>query len=140
VLKSFSLGGNVSFIDSTVQLSAAQRGQATSAERPTAGQSPYVANLSLGFAPIDSSVDVRLYYNVFGRRLVDVGRNGVPDVYQIPFHSLDLAVTWEIVEKLKLKASVSNILNDDYVLEQGGFVVQAYDQGVSASVGVGYEL
>jgi outer membrane receptor protein involved in Fe transport len=139
-LKAFSIGGNVSFIDSTVQLSAAQRGQATSAERPTAGQSPYVANLSLGFAPTDAGLDIRLYYNVFGRRLVDVGRNGVPDVYQIPFHSLDLAVTWEIIEKLQLKASISNLLNDDFVLEQGGIVVQGYEQGVSASVGIGHEF
>ena len=139
-LGSFTLGGNVSLIDSAVQLSAAQQGQATSAERPMAAQSPYVANLSLGFAPPDSGVDVRLYYNVFGRRLVDVGRNGVPDVYQTPFHSLDVALTWEIGSHLKLKGSVSNILNDDYVLEQGGFVIQAYDQGVSASVGLGYEL
>lgn len=139
-LRSFSLAGNVSFIDSSVQLSPEQQGQASSRERPMAGQSPYVANLSLGFAPADSGIDLRLYYNVFGRRLVDVGRNDVPDVYQAPFHSLDIAFSWAVGEHLKLKASVSNILNDDYVLEQGGFVIQAYDQGVSASVGLGYEL
>lgn len=139
-LRSFSIAGNVSLIDSSVELSPEQQRQATSAERPMAGQSPYVANLSLGFAPTDSGIDLRLYYNVFGRRLVDVGRNNVPDVYQVPFHSLDIAFTWEVGEHLKLKASVSNILNDDYVLEQGGFVIQAYDQGVSASVGLGYEI
>ena len=140
VLRSFFIGANFSVIDSDVALSMQDQMQATNSVRPIAGQSPYVANLSLGFAPTDAGVDVRLYYNVFGPRLVDVGRNGVPDVYQVPFHSLDIALTWEVSEHFKLKASVSNILNDDYVLEQGGFVIQAYDQGVSASVGLGYEL
>ena len=134
-LAAFSVGANLALINSSIRLNTVQLANSTSSERPMAGQSPYVANVSLGFNPADSGFAVRLFYNVFGRRITDVGQQMVPDIYQQPFHSLDLTAVWEASELLTLKASAENLLSDDYDLTQGPTVTLRYRPGVTLNVG-----
>ncbi|MGF1466895.1 MAG: TonB-dependent receptor domain-containing protein [Sandaracinaceae bacterium] len=77
-------GANLTLVFSRVFLDPAEIGQATNPERPLAGQSPFVMNANVGIRPPDTNVEVRLYYNVFGPRIIDVGVNGLPDFYQQP--------------------------------------------------------
>ncbi|MEZ4256528.1 MAG: TonB-dependent receptor [Polyangiales bacterium] len=134
----FSIGGNVSLIRSSVELSDAQRGTATSAERPLAGQSPYVANLSLGCALPDIGLTSFVYYNVFGKRIEEVGKLGLPDVYQEPFHSLDVSAAWEFATHWKLTVTASNILFSKVELKQGPFTVQRRDPGATFGAKLGW--
>jgi hypothetical protein len=138
VLKPFSFGSNVSVISSDVRLSDEQRGTATSSERPLAGQSPYVANLSLGCALPDIGMTAFVYYNVFGRRIKEVGKLGLPDVYQEPFHSLDVSVAFDLSTHLKLTATASNLLLEKEVLTQGKFQVERRFEGATFGVKMGW--
>ncbi len=51
-----------------------------------------------------------LYYNVFGRRIQDAGRLGLPDIYEEPIHALDLGVFYKPSDHWTLSLSVNNLL------------------------------
>jgi outer membrane receptor protein involved in Fe transport len=128
-LENFSVLANLAIIQSRVELSEDQLRVATSKERPLEGQSPYVANLSLGYSSEESGLSAYIYYNVFGRRLQDVGRLGLPDVYEEPFHSVDLSAFWKIDPHWTLGASATNVLMQPTVIKQGDFDYSRYNKG-----------
>ncbi len=135
-LRWFDLATNVAVVFSEIQMTPEQRAAATNSVRPLAGQSPYVVNVSLGFTHPDSGISVRLFYNVFGPRLLEVGIQGVPDVYQEPFHSFDVTASWQFDPHFELRLGVENVFDDDYLVTQGGFALQQYNQGISANLGL----
>jgi outer membrane receptor protein involved in Fe transport len=124
-----SAAANLALIRSRVSLSEEQRGTATRSERPLAGQSPYVANLSLGYDSEESGLSSYVYYNVFGRRIQEVGRLGLPDVYEEPFHSLDVTAFWKTKSHLTLGISASNLLFSPVRLSQGGLDFSRSERG-----------
>ena len=137
-LRWFDLATNVAVVYSEIQMTLEQRAAATNSARPLAGQSPYVVNVSLGFTHPDSGVSVRLFYNVFGPRLLEVGIQGIPDVYQEPFHSFDVTASWQLDPHFELRLGVENLFDDDYLITQGGFALQQYNQGLSANLGLSW--
>lgn len=141
-LEHFTVGGNLALIHSKISLSDAQAELVTNQERPLQGQSPYVANLWLDFTHPDARVTVFLVYNVFGSRIAEVGTrvsgDPRPDVYQQPFHSLDLTAKWEPEEHLALKFKLQNLLFEEKEFHQGDFVRERIFEGMSASVGLEY--
>lgn len=139
-LDAFSIGANLALIYSRVQLTPDQSRTVTNQERPLAGQSPYVANLSLGFSPRASRLSLQVYYNVAGRRIEDVGTLGLPDVYLEPVHSVDLALSWEPIAHLSLKLSAKNVLDQPTVLDQGGIEIRRVRPGPSFSLRLGWSL
>ncbi|MCA9581456.1 MAG: TonB-dependent receptor, partial [Myxococcales bacterium] len=130
-LEPFSIGSNVSVLTSEVQLSADQQGTATSSERALAGQSPFVANLSLGCSLPDTGFSAFLFYNVFGRRIEEVGKLGLPDAYQEEFHSVDLSMAFDFTNHFRLTATAKNLLFQEEVLTQGPFDVQRTRPGAT---------
>jgi hypothetical protein len=64
-----------------------------------------------------------LFYNAYGERVEDVGRDGIPDVYQDPFHQLDAVVNYEIRQGLQLRLTARNLAYQAVVLRQGDLVV-----------------
>jgi hypothetical protein len=138
-LSFLSVGANVTLVWSRARLTADQLMNATSPERPLAGQAPFVVNLSLGVTPPDSGLSINLYYNVLGPRLEDVGRNTLPDIYREPFHALDLAVTWQPDPHLLLRLNATNILHQRQLVTQGGLPIQGFDPGTTISIGAGYQ-
>ncbi len=119
-LSAFSFGGNLSLIGSRIDVGGATR--------PLQGQSPYVANLGLGYGAGGTRVD--LLYNTFGRRIEEVGTGGAGNVYEEPFHRLDLAVSQDLSKGLKLKLAGSNLLNQRVLRTQDGVEIFAYKAGV----------
>jgi TonB-dependent receptor len=128
-LRSFSVLANLALIRSEVRLSQEQQSVATTRKRPLAGQSPYVANLSVGYSSEENGLSAYVYYNVFGRRLQDVGREGLPDIYEEPFHSVDLSAFWKIDPHWTLGVSGTNILMQPTVVKQGDFNYSKYNKG-----------
>ena len=57
-----------------------------------------------------------------------------PDTYEQPFHRLDLSITQDLPESLRLKLSGTNLLNQRVKLLQGQVEVLGYDPGVAAIV------
>jgi outer membrane receptor protein involved in Fe transport len=137
-LEDFVVTANFAWIRSRVTLYEEQVMTATSRERPLAGQSPYVANLSLGWTPADTGLSLNLFYNVFGRRIAEVGRNRIPDSYEEPFHSLDLTASYQLDEHWTLGASATNLLLQESVIEQGGLETSRVDRGTAFGVRLGF--
>jgi hypothetical protein len=82
----FYTAANYAWIDSEIDLGGINDIQ-TNDQRPMQGQSPFVANLQLGYRKPDNSLEATLLYNVFGRRISQVGVFGAPDIYEQDFHS-----------------------------------------------------
>ena len=137
-LDPWSLGANLTLVNSSVSLTDEQRANATNAERALAGQSPFVVNVSLGFAPQDIGFESYLYYNVFGRRIEDVGQLGLPDVFREPFHSLELVMRYRFDDHWRLKFAASNLLFQDEVLTQGGIETEVLRPGADFSLGLSW--
>ncbi|HEY0714458.1 MAG TPA: carboxypeptidase regulatory-like domain-containing protein [Polyangia bacterium] len=145
-LRFFDLDANLALVRSRIELppnlALIARGS-----RPVAGQSPYVANLSLRFfKETDSSaqrfrsVTAALVYNVVGRRIAEVatllGDFIPPDIEEQTFHSLDFVGSYAHGKHLKLKLKVRNLLLQRRELKQGAFLIQSVDPGISASLGL----
>jgi len=121
--------------------------------RPLQGQSPYIFNMALQYKN-DSGLTVNIAYNIFGKRIVYVGNNIFPTVYEMPRHSLDLTVTKEINKRFNLKFGVSDILNFkhqlwqdtnndgniDYKKEKTDHQLLQYRRGQMFSVGISYKI
>ena len=52
-----------------------------------------------------------LFYNVYGKRIIEVGALGSPDSYEEPFHQLDLSAKQELGGGLSLGFNAKNLLN-----------------------------
>ncbi len=124
-LRSVYVGGNASYIQSTVRLcpplEAGQEGTGrcansppatnTNRNRPLEGQSPYILNGQVGFEEEDWGSRLTLLYNVYGKRIIEVGALGSPDSYEEPFHQLDLSAKQELGGGLSLGFNAKNLLN-----------------------------
>jgi outer membrane receptor protein involved in Fe transport len=137
-LRPFYASGNLALILSEVEIS--NPGVATERERPLQGQSPFVVNVALGYDDPVERIDVALLYNVSGERIRGIGTFGVPDVYEQPFHQLDLAASWGFAERWTLRLRVQNLLDDAVELTQEGEVVERYRPGRTVTLGVGWSF
>ena len=138
-LEGFSLGGNFALIESQIELRPDEQMIATSSKRSMAGQSPYVANLSLGYSDQASILGLNVFYNVFGRRIRDAGIDEMPDTYEEEFHSLDFSATYKLGEHFTLGASATNILFQPVRVTQGDFVISRYSEGLLVGLNLGFK-
>ncbi|GBD91016.1 TonB dependent receptor [bacterium BMS3Abin04] len=148
--KEFSVGGNLSLISSEVDIDKKELESIklyepnASDQRPFQGQSPYILNLNLNYENIGLGLSASVFYNVFGKRLSAVGSVGAPDVYEKPFHMLNLSVSKKIYSTLSLKLSANNILNNkiEKIQEFKGteYVYSSYSTGTTYSVSLKYRL
>lgn len=133
-LSDFKLGGNATLMHSRVQFSEDTVTLQTNRERPLQGMSPYVLNANLSWVPQHWGTSVTLSYNIHGPRISDVGFQFLPDTYEQPFRKLDLSATQELGAGLRLKASVTNLLDQKLELLQGALKVFEYRPGVAGSL------
>jgi hypothetical protein len=110
---------NYAWIDSEIELSEEDAAVLTSATRPLQGQSPYVWNFQLGYDDIDRGINTALLFNIFGERIVDVGTNGAPDIYQQPREVLDFVYSQKFGDHWKFKFRARNLLDAEVELTQG---------------------
>ena len=113
-LNDINLYMNAAFIDSEVKLDTDNPSLAlvTSKERPMLGQSPYLFNIRLSHeAKIKKSkLSTSILFNTFGRRIVDLGSENFPDVYEDPFNSLDGQIKYQFSNS-EFSFKVKNMLN-----------------------------
>jgi len=112
----------------------------TNPVRPLSGASDYVANLMLGFDSPNTQHTASLIYNVFGERLYVAGRNGSPDGYEQPFHSLDFTYFWYPTDTMTLKFRAKNILRESVSIQREGIVVFEEDPGMTFSLSFNWAL
>ncbi|MCC6808743.1 MAG: TonB-dependent receptor [Deltaproteobacteria bacterium] len=138
-LQPFYVAANFSLMFSRVQLGSSTAAQ-TSSARPLQGQSPYVANASIGYSYEKTGTEVALLYNVYGPRIVEVGVDRLPDVYEQPFHRLDFAFSQRFAEQLVVKVTAQNIAYQRISLRQGPLIVQSYQPGFNLFASLQWQL
>ncbi len=131
VLGDFYGALNFAVIRSNVDLGD-QAAASTSKSRPLQGQSPYVLNAQVGFDDTSeegTGIQAAVLYNLFGERISEVGRFGLPDVYEKPAHRVDAVFAQKLGLGFRLKAKASNLLDPTVSFRQAGRVVQEYKLG-----------
>ena len=139
LLRQFSINTNAAFISSRVILPE-DIGIQTSDVRPLQGQCPYIINISLGYEAQNWDISSSVAYNIYGRRLSDVGNHGAPDVYEQPRGELDLSFSRTVADTYKFSFSAKNILDPDVHFRQGDATSVIYKNGRSFSFGISYNL
>ncbi len=117
VLNNFMLITNLTMATSQVELR--KDTFATNSSRPLSYQSPFIVNLSLDYANQDTGTDIRVLYNVYGRRITSVGLGGLPDVYEQPRNVVDLTIAQKIQKHFDVKLAAQNLFNVASVFTQG---------------------
>ena len=94
----------------------ARTGEDIEVYRAMQGQAPYIINTMLNFGLDSLGLETNISYNVQGKRLVIVGSGIVPDVYEAPFHSLNLKTTYRFGanDQAQISLSIKNILNQKF--------------------------
>ncbi len=124
--KGLSLVFNGSYVISEVDFK--QDGLVVEKDRPLQGQSPYIINTAIFYDfPQKLGMSAGVQYNIIGKRIIGVGKSqstdgstdfDVPDVYEMPRHSLDITLSKDLSERFSLKLGIDNILNQDVVFKQ----------------------
>jgi outer membrane receptor protein involved in Fe transport len=109
------LSANYTFVDSKISLLPEQLGVQTSSERPLAGQSKNLFNVTGEFAVRGFST--RLLFNYFGDRISDVGANEAPDIIEEGRGSLDVVFAQRI-RGLGIRLTLENLTDSDYHFTQ----------------------
>ncbi len=118
---------NVTVVDSRIELSKteydsrvanARTGQVIETFRKMAGQAPYIVNGGFSYNGAEkgffSNFQAGLFYNVQGETLQFAGIVDRPDIYTVPFHSLNFNINKSFGkdEMYSIGIRVSNCLND----------------------------
>ena len=103
--KQFTLSGNLSYIHSRVVDTMAL-------DRPLQGQSPYLINLGLEYDLVEKGLRTTLLFNQVGRRILFVGNEAVPNIWENPRPVLDLQVSKKVLGKRgEIKLNIGDMLN-----------------------------
>lgn len=135
----FFVQGNLTVQDSEL-VAGPNANVPTNPVRKLSGASDYVANLMFGFDSPNATHSASLIYNVSGERLYVAGRNGSPDGYEQPFHSLDLTYFWYPTDRVTLKLKAQNLLGAMISIERAGVVTFEEDPGSTYSLGFSWAL
>jgi len=115
--------------------------------RPMYGQSPFIVNAFVSFRNDSLGLTCNLSYNVQGKKLAVIGVGSLPDVYEQPFHSLNLKISKTLGKERRWNASItaSNLLMsvrqkhyESYNAESQ--VYDYFNQGMTISGSVSYTL
>ncbi|WP_456423693.1 TonB-dependent receptor domain-containing protein [Lutibacter sp.] len=90
-------------------------GETLSDKRYLQGQSPYLINAGISYNNSDKGIETGLFFNVQGKSLEVVGIGAIPDVYAMPFNSLNFTLNKSFGEHKKSSVNIKfgNILNDE---------------------------
>ncbi|MBL4709917.1 MAG: TonB-dependent receptor [Flavobacteriales bacterium] len=154
--ENFNVSGTLTLVRSRVEMSEselnarkenARVGEKIEDTREMAGQAPYVVNFGITYIDRERGISSGLFYNVKGKTLLIVGTGFVPDIYQVPFHSLNWGITKKIGEERKtsIDLKVDNILGDtrDEIFESykaSDKLFSSYNPGTAISIGVNHKF
>lgn len=155
-LTNWKINGNVTLVRSEIDMTDAEYNSRKSFEkrdenvervRSMAGQAPYVVNGGIVYSNVDKGIESGLFYNVKGRTLAIVGAGLFPDIYDVPFHSLNFSINKRFGPEKRTSAnfSVSNILNDRREVMYGSFraedqVFDSFSPGITFGLGLSHKF
>ena len=105
-LRNFTFQSNLSYIFNRVERDNFQL------KRPMQGQSPYVLNASLQYDVEKLGLNTTLLYNQIGDRILYVGGNDYPPVWEASRPVIDLQVAKKVLKnKAEVKLNIADMLN-----------------------------
>ncbi len=105
-LKHFTAQGNFSYIYNRVKFDQQVL------NRPMQGQSPYLINAGLQYDVEEIGLNTTFLFNQVGRRIIYVGNEQLPPVWEAPRPLLDLQIAKKIMDKkAEIKLSITDLLN-----------------------------
>jgi TonB-dependent receptor len=144
----FSLGGNLSLLQSEVRLTPAElrakRGffPNISPTRPLYDQSPYILNLDLNYDEPRAGTSASLILNVAGPRIALTKLNA-DDVYEQPAPTLDFLLSQKIARNLTLRLSAKNLLDPKIERTYGKnsrLLYSSYRKGLTIGLTLNYDF
>jgi hypothetical protein len=126
-MKNFSFNANFTYTKSRIKLSATEKqsrlenartGQTVDDYRDMAGQAPYLINAGISYNGGENGfwqgLEAGLYYNVQGETLFIVGIADRPDIYTVPFNSLNFNANKNFGKnnRMNIGIKIENILGD----------------------------
>jgi outer membrane receptor protein involved in Fe transport len=135
-MENWFIAANYSWIDSEIVLDRARAGVSTNLNRPLEGQSPYVANLQLGYSSPEGTHETALSFNVAGERIVQVGIDTQPDVYEQPAPQLDFNWRWQFANDWSTRLRLRNLLDPSIEFEQGDINIREFKRGREIAISV----
>jgi hypothetical protein len=147
------MSANITFVQSSLEMKDAEfrarknfekEGQTIENRREMAGQAPYIVNAGLAYNDPQSGLDAGFFYNVKGRTLSVVGGGLFPDVYSIPFHSLNFNMNKSFGTERRATVSINvlNLLGDIREENYGAFNAQDqvfYRFNPGTEIGIGFK-
>ncbi|MGB8193036.1 MAG: TonB-dependent receptor [Chitinophagaceae bacterium] len=105
-LRNFTFQANVSYIYNKVE------DPDVKVSRPMQGQSPYLLNASLQYDLEKLGLNTTLLFNQIGRRILYVGNDQVPEIWENPRPLLDLQVAKKIIKSRgEIRLNIQDIIN-----------------------------
>jgi len=135
----FYVQGNISFIDSLVNIRQSDLGSLTSSSRPLQGQSDVLFNFQIGYEPY-SGTTATLLYHYFGDRIDSVGIEGAPDLIQEGYGELNFIFIKELNRNWQVTAKAKNILDVRSEITQGSLLTNGFNLGRETSIQVQYRF
>ncbi len=138
----FSVGANVTVVDSNVDLPEEKTLLLTSRSRPMVGQSRYIYNLSFEWNKPQWGSQARFYLNRVSRRITDVGTFGLPDIYQEGNTFLDFVYQYSFGSEQRwgLRFTGENLGNTHYLWTQADLTQRSYRTGRTFSAGLSVSI
>ncbi len=120
----FNLSTNFSIIESNQKFSEDERdarrdnlraGEELEDGRQLQGQSPFIVNVGVNYNNPENGWQGGVFYNAQGKTLQIVGNGDIPDVFTLPFHSINLNIgkSFGKDRNSNLTLKLENLLNDD---------------------------
>ncbi|MGN6643436.1 MAG: TonB-dependent receptor domain-containing protein, partial [Verrucomicrobiota bacterium] len=146
-LNPFSIGGNLSLVQSEVTLTKEELASKESffpnlkSTRPLYDQSPYILNLDLTYDN-RSGTTASLIFNVSGPRIA-VTKLNADDVYEQPAPALDLVVSQKIGKHTTVKLAAKNMLDPQIERTYGrdsNRIYSSYRKGRTFGLSLNYDF
>ncbi|TPV35923.1 TonB-dependent receptor [Paucihalobacter ruber] len=134
-LKDLSLNVNVSLIQSEIEMPKgpgqefesrqqfARNGEVIDDTRQLQGQSPFLVNVGLNYNNTNLGLETGMFFNVQGKTLEVVGFGRNPDVFTVPFNSLNFnfSKTFGQDQRSKVSFRAENILGAERISRYESF-------------------
>jgi len=147
-LNDFSLGGNVSLVQSEVKLTAEELSAKreffphASSTRSLYDQSPYIVNLDLSYNNTRAGTTASVIFNLAGPRIALTKLN-TEDVYEQPAPTLDFVFSQKLGLHTTVKFSAKNLLDpaiERTYGENGAQLYSSYTRGRTFGVSFNYDF
>jgi outer membrane receptor protein involved in Fe transport len=132
------VNANYTFVDSRISLLEEQRSVQTSLERPLAGQSKNLFNITAEYAARGFSA--RVLVNYAGDRISDVGSNQAPDVIEQGRETVDFVFTQRIGSRFSFRLSGENLTDSEYLFTQGSEDQRIFKLGRTIGFSLGFNV